>query len=547
MKPQVGDTLSSACSSTKSDEPVFVTGSGVPVKQAYEPADLQNWSFEEKVGRAGSFPYTRGPYPTMYRGRPWTRRQVVGLGTARETNIRNRYVISQGQTGISNDWDLPTLTGMDSDDPRAKGEVGQSGCSIDTLQDMRDLFEGVDLRKITVSQNINHPATTLFAMFIVAAQERGYELAELAGTSQNDPLKEFYGQKTFVYPPRPSVRLACDLIEFCARQVPRWNGISVNGYIIREVGATASQELAFSFCHAITYLEHLMGRGIDVDEIAPRFSFHFHLHNDFFEEVAKLRAARRMWAHLLRDRFNAKDPRSWRLRMHVQTAGITLTYQQPEVNLIRATIQALAGAIGGVQSMAVACHDEALSIPSQKAQRLSLRTQQVIAHESGVTNTVDPMAGSYYVESLTDELERDAYDWIARVEARGGAIRCVENGWLEQIVSDRAYEIQKEIASKRRIVVGVNEYRMDDEEYEIETFRVGDESAQEQLRRLAAVKASRDGVAVERSLDNLREVAQKGDNAMPAVIEAVRQMSTEGEITRALIDVFGEHKAPTIY
>ena len=525
----------------------FRSSSGIPVKQAYEPSDLADWSFDDKVGQAGAFPFTRGPYESMYRGRVWTHRQVVGLGTAPETNARNKFVLAEGQTGISNDFDVPTLIGLDSDDPKSKGEVGRSGVAIDTLADMHDLFDGIDLDKVSVSQTINHPAVVIFGMYVVMARQRGYDVAALAGTTQNDPLKEFYAQKTFVFPPRPSVKLACDLIEYCSWHMPRWNGININGYNIREAATNAPQELAFTFCQAIAYIEELLGRGLAVDDFAPRFSFIMNVHNDFFEEVAKFRAARRIWAHLLRDRFGAKNPLSCRFRMHVQTGGSTLTYQQPEVNLIRGALQAFAAAVSGVQSMAVSCYDEAFSIPSEKAQRLSLRTQQVIAHETGVTRTVDPLAGSYYVESLTDEVERRTYDAMAQIEARGGATTCAEDGTLERIVSDAAYVANQELLAGRRVVVGVNAYRLEDEDYELETFRVGDESEQEQLRRLAAFRAARGDLAVGRSLDGLREAAGRNENTMPAVMSAVEAGATQGEIIGALIDVFGAFRPPAIY
>ncbi len=525
----------------------FRTASGIPVKQSYGPADLAGWDFEQKVGRAGDFPFTRGPYETMYRGRVWTHRQVVGLGTAPETNARNKFVLAQGQTGISNDFDVPTLIGLDSDDARSKGEVGGSGVAIDTLADMHDLFDGIALDEISVSQTINHPAVVIFGMYMVMARQRGYDTARLAGTTQNDPLKEFYAQKTFVFPPRPSVKLAGDLLEYCAGNMPRWNGININGYNIREAATNAPQELAFTFCQAIAYIEDLLGRGLDIDDFAPRFSFIMNVQNDFFEEVAKFRAARRIWANLLRDRFGARDPRSCRFRMHVQTGGSTLTYQQPEVNLIRGAIQAFAAAVSGVQSMAVSCYDEAFSIPSEKAQRLSLRTMQVVAHETGVTNTVDPLAGSYYVESLTDEVERRTYDTMADIEGRGGAIVCAEDGTLERIVTDAAYAAHQDLVSGRRIVVGVNAYRMEDEDYDLETFRVGGASEQEQLRRLASFRAARDADAVARSLDALRQVAQGGANTMPAVMDAVTAGATQGEIIGALVDVFGAFRPPAIY
>lgn len=545
---EVRERLGSHGSAPSDGKPAeFVTASGIPVKQAYGPSDLEGWEFDEKVGGAGSFPFTRGPYETMYRGRIWTHRQVVGLGTAPETNARNKYVISVGQTGISNDFDVPTLIGLDSDDPRSRGEVGRSGVAIDTLADMHDLFADIPLDTISVSQTINHPAPVIFGMYVVMARQRGFDLTRLSGTTQNDPLKEFYAQKTFVFPPAPSVKLACDVLEYCSQHMPRWNGININGYNIRETAVSAPQELAFTFAHAISYIEDLLGRGLDIDDFAPRFSFIMNVQMDFFEEVAKFRAARRIWAHLLRDRFGAKNPLSCRFRMHVQTAGSTMTYQQPEVNLIRGALQAFAAAVSGVQSMAVSCYDEALSIPSEKAQRLSLRTMQVIAHETGVTNTVDPLAGSYYVESLTDEVERRTYDLMADVEAKGGAITCAEDGTFERIVSDAAYEQHQQLVSGRRVIVGVNAYQTEGDDYEIETFRVGDESEHEQLRRLAAFRASRQESVVERQLDVLRQAAEGDVNVMPALMDAIEAGATQGELIGALIDVYGVYRAPAIF
>ncbi|AXH96672.1 acyl-CoA mutase large subunit family protein [Ornithinimicrobium avium] len=526
-------------------QPVFSTQSGVPIQERYGPEALQGWDPARQLGEAGSFPYTRGPYPTMYRSRLWTHRQVVGLGTAQETNERNKYVIEHGQTGLSNDYDVPTLIGLDSDDERARGEVGRSGVAIDTLRDMYDVFDGIDLENISVSMTINHPAFILVAQYIAAAQQRGFRLDRLAGTVQNDPLKDFYAQKTYRFSPRPSVRLAADLIEHCAQHMPRWNGISLNGYNIREAGSTADQELAFTFAHAIAYIEELLGRGLPIDSFVSRFSFIFNVHNDFLEEIAKLRAARRMWARLLTERFGAR-PESVKLRMHVQTGGSTMTYQQPEVNLIRGALQSMAGALGGVQSMAVSCFDEAYSIPSQRAQRLSLRTQQVVGFESGVTKVVDPFAGSYYVESLTDETERRADEWLARVDEQGGAIAAVENGWFERVISDTAHRQHLEVASGERVIVGVNSFE-ESEESEIETFRVGPGSEAAQLERLKEVRATRDDREVQRLLDVVQETAAAGKNLMPAVIDAVSAYATQGEITDRVLAVDGEYVAPAIY
>ncbi len=527
------------------DETTFRTQSGVPIEAHYGPESLEDWDPAEQLGRAGAFPYTRGPYPTMYRSRLWTHRQVVGLGTAPETNERNKYVLAHGQTGLSNDYDVPTLIGLDSDDERARGEVGRSGVAIDTLRDMYDVFDGIDLENISVSMTINHPAFILVGQYIAAAQQRGFRLDRLAGTVQNDPLKDFYAQKTYRFAPQPSVRLAADLIEHCAEHMPRWNGISLNGYNIREAGSTADQELAFTFAHAVAYIEELLGRGLPVDSFVPRFSFIFNVHNDFLEEIAKLRAARRMWARLLTERFGAR-PESVKLRMHVQTGGSTMTYQQPEVNLIRGALQSMAGALGGVQSMAVSCFDEAYSIPSQRAQRLSLRTQQVVGFESGVTKVVDPFAGSYYVETLTDEIEQRADDWLARVDEQGGAVAAVESGWLERVISDTAHRQHLEVANGERVVVGVNAFE-EAEESRIETFRVGPASEAAQLERLREVRATRDDDEVQRRLDVVQETAAAGRNIMPAVIEAVSAYATQGEITDRILAVDGEYTAPAIY
>lgn len=527
-------------------EPAFETLSGIPIAELYDPSSLESWNPAEKLGEPGAFPFTRGPYPTMYRTRQWTRRQVVGLGTAPETNERNKYVIEQGQTGISNDYDVPTLIGLDSDDPRAKGEVGRCGVAIDTLPDMYDLFEGIDLENISVSMTINHPGFVLVGQYVAAAQMRGFDLRKLAGTVQNDPLKDFYAQKTYIFPPKPSVRLSCDLIEYCAEHMPKWNGISLNGYNIREAGTTADQELAFTFAHAIAYIEDLLGRGLPIDSFVGRFSFIFNVHNDFLEEIAKLRAARRVWAQLLRERYGAAD-KNCKLRTHVQTGGSTMTYQQPEVNLMRGALQAMAGVLGGVQSMAVSCFDEAFSIPSEFAQRMSLRTQQVVAYESGVASVVDPLAGSYYIESLTDEIERRTWEWMERVKEQGGAIRGVETGWLEQTVSDTSHQQQLQIMRKERIIVGVNDFMGTQGERPIETFRVDEKSEHEQIRRLQKVRAERDASEVERTLDAVQAAVSRGENVMDTVIAASKAHASQGEIVKRVIAEVGEYIAPPIY
>lgn len=531
---------------TAAAEPTFETLSGIPVGERYDQTDLVGWDAESKLGNAGEYPYTRGPYSTMYRTRQWVRRQVVGLGTAPETNERNKYVINNGQTGISNDYDVPTLIGLDSDDPRSVGEVGRTGVAVDTLPDMYELFEGIDLEAISVSMTINHPGFVLVGQYVAAAEMRGFDLRKLSGTVQNDPLKDFYAQKTYIFPPKPSVRLSCDLIEYCSANMPKWNGISLNGYNIREAGTTADQELAFTFAHAIAYIEELLGRGLSIDSFIGRFSFIFNVHNDFLEEIAKLRAARRIWAQLVHERFGA-DPKNCKLRMHVQTGGSTMTYQQPEVNLIRGALQAMAGALGGVQSMAVSCFDEAYSIPSEFAQRMSLRTQQVVGYESGITNVVDPLAGSYYVESLTDEIERRTWEWMERVDQQGGAIRAVESGWLEQTVSDTAHAQQLQIMNHQRTIVGVNDFKGTQGERPIETFRVDAHSEEEQIRRLHKVRAERNDSEVDRTLDALQADVANGANVMAAVIAASKAHASQGEIVKRVIAEVGEYVAPPIY
>ncbi|MET0885522.1 MAG: methylmalonyl-CoA mutase family protein [Mycetocola sp.] len=539
------DTEAGPASAAEND-PAFTTASWIPVSERYDAASLAGWNPATQLGEPGEYPYTRGPYATMYRTRSWTRRQVVGLGTAPETNARNKYVLDHGQTGLSNDYDVPTLIGLDSDDPRSRGEVGRTGVAIDTVRDMSELFEGIDIENISVSMTINHPAFVLVGQYIAAAQARGLDVGKLAGTVQNDPLKDFYAQKTYIFPPAPSVRLACDLIEYTSQHMPRWNSISLNGYNIREAGTTADQELAFTFAHAIAYIENLLERGMPIDSFVPRFSFIFNVHNDFLEEIAKLRAARRMWARLLHERFGA-DPASCKLRMHVQTGGSTMTYQQPEVNLIRGALQAMAGALGGVQSMAVSCYDEAYSIPSERAQRLSLRTMQVVAHESGISNVVDPLAGSYYVEQLTDEIEHRAGEWLEQVDQHGGAISAVETGWLERVVSDTAHRQHLEVMANKRIVVGVNDHLGTAGEEPLKTFRVDAASELEQVRRLREVKQTRDGDAVGRTLDALGAATEAGQNVMPAVIDCANAHVTQGEMVKRVIDVVGAHVAPPIY
>jgi methylmalonyl-CoA mutase N-terminal domain/subunit len=525
----------------------FATVSGIPAKVVYTPLDTASHDYLVEVGFPGTYPFTRGIHATMYRGRLWTRRQVVGLGTARDTNLRHKYVLSQGQTGLSNDFDLPTLTGYDSDHPAARNEVGRIGVAIDTLRDMELLFDGIPLDKVSVSFTINHPAPVILAMYIALAQNRGIGLAKLDGTIQNDPLKEFFAQKTYVFPPRPSLRIVSDILDYCSRQMPRWNTISICHYQTRDSGATVDQELAFAFAAGIEYIKTAIESGLAVDDFAPRLSFLGYVHNDFLEEIAKFRAARRIWAEIVRGRFGAKNPASWKYRVHVQTGGSTLTYQQPEVNICRGTIQALAAVLGGTQSMAVSAYDEALSIPSEKSQRMSLRIQQVIAHESGVVNTVDPLGGSYYIEYLTDAIEDRVWEWLDRIEKRGGMVPCVESGYIEQVIANEAHNYQKDIQSKKRIVVGVNEYVLEEETLDIETFRVDPAVEQEQITSLERVRDERDAAAVEQALERVHSALVGQDNMMPPIIDAVKAYATEGEIIAEMKKVLGEHKPLNVY
>ncbi len=525
------------------------TQSGHLVRAVYTPLDsgVTEANYLDKLGLPGEYPFTRGPYPSMYRGRLWTRRQVVGVGTAKETNVRHQFVLSKGQTGLSNDFDLPTLIGLDSDHPEAQHEVGRMGVAIDALPDMHDLLEGIPLEETSISFTINHPAVTILGMFLALAEKQGASLARLSGTIQNDPLKEFFAQKTFVFPPRPSLRLMADIVEFCTRFLPRWNPVSVCGYHTRDSGSTVEQELAFTLAAGIEYVQTLVERGLDVDSFAPRVTFLFYVHNDFFEEIAKFRAARRLWAHIMKERFGAAKAESCRLRVHVQTGGATLTAQQPENNLVRGTVQALAAILGGVQSMAVSTYDEALAIPSERSQRLSLRLQQILAHESGVTNTVDPLGGSYFVEALTDTLEAEALRWMQKIEDAGGLTRCVETGLVEKFISEEAYSQQLDVQTRKRIVVGVNDYCEAADDASIELFRVNPGAEEAQVRRLRQLRAERNQSEVDRCLRKVGEAARGNANLVPPVLEAVKTLATEGEVMDVLRAEFGVHRPPAIF
>ncbi|HEX5478764.1 MAG TPA: methylmalonyl-CoA mutase family protein [Dehalococcoidia bacterium] len=514
-------------------------------RRLYTSLDVAGDDFDRDVGQPGEFPYTRGVQPTMYRGRLWTMRQYAGFGTATESNERFRFLLGQGQTGLSVAFDLPTQIGMDSDDPNAQAEIGQVGVAIDSLADMEDMFSGIPLDRVSTSMTINAPASVLVAMYMVVAEKQGVPSGEIMGTAQNDVLKEYVARGTYIYPPRPSLRLAADLITYCARYAPKFNSISVSGYHIRDAGATAAQEIGFAFANAIEYIEACTRSGVGIDDVAGRISWIFNTHNNFFEEVAKYRALRRMWAKLLRDRFGAKDAASWKLRTHIQTGGATLTAQQPENNVVRAALQALASVLGGTQSMALSCYDEALALPTEEAQRIALRTQQIIAFESGVTDTVDPFGGSYYVEALTDEIERKAQEYIDRVEDMGGAVAAIEAGYVQAEIQEAAVAQQQAIESGERVVVGVNRFKSS-EEPEPTIFRVDTEIARGQIERLRRVRAERDGGAAQASLRRLNEAARGEDNLMPAILEAVRAYATLGEICGELRTTWGEYRPPTV-
>ena len=522
----------------------FSTSSGIRVERLYTPEDTADLDYLERLGLPGQYPYTRGIYPTMYRSQLWTMRQYAGMGTAEESNERFRYLLKEGQTGLSVAFDLPTQMGLDSDDPLAEGEVGQVGVAIDSLADMETLFDGIPLDQVTTSMTINAPAAILVAMYIAVGDQQRVPRDRLAGTVQNDVLKEYVARGTYIYPPGPSLRLAADLIAYCAAHVPRWNPISISGYHIRDAGASAAQEIAFAFANAIAYIEAVRRRGLEVDTFAPRLSWIFNTHNGFFEEIAKYRALRRMWAKLMRQRFQARDPRAWMFRTHTQTGGSTLMAQQPENNIVRAALQALAAVLGGVQSLALSCFDEALAIPTEEAQRIALRTQQIIAYETGVTDTVDPLAGSYFVEALTDHLEQRAWDILEEIEAMGGAVAAIERGYMQRTIQEEAYRFQREVEEGKKIIVGVNRFG-DSGEHRTPIFRVNPEGAENQKAKLTGFRARRSGRAVEETLIRLREAALGEENLMEPILGAVKAYATIGEICGLLREVFGEYKPPT--
>ena len=539
-------TLREALKSLPERRAEFLTTSSRPVKRLYTPLDLAGKTDEDRLGKPGEFPFTRGIHPTMYRGRLWTMRMFAGFGGAEDTNRRFKYLIGHGETGLSVAFDMPTLYGYDTYAPEAKGEFGTCGVAVSSLEDMKILFAGIDLRAVSTSMTINSPASAIWAMYLVAAEAQGAPLSSLRGTIQNDILKEYQAQKEWIFPPEPSMRLVVDTFEFGAKEVPLWNTISISGYHIREAGATAGQELAFTLANGMEYVRWGIDRGLKVDDFANRLSFFFNAHNDLFEEIAKYRAARRIWAREMRDTFGAKNPRSWLLRFHAQTAGVSLTAQQPEVNLVRTTVQALAAVLGGAQSLHTNAYDEAYQVPNEAAARLALRTQQILAHESGVPNTVDPLGGSYFLEALTDELEEEAYRYFDRIQGLGGVIPAIRKGFFQQEIANSAYRYQREIEDRERVIVGVNDFVVD-EQPEFEVLRVSEASLKAQTARLNKIRRTRDSKKHAAALDRLRKACESDDNTMPFLLDAVRAKATLGEICDVMREVFGAYEEPLLY
>jgi methylmalonyl-CoA mutase N-terminal domain/subunit len=525
---------------------LFSTISGLENEPLYTPDNVEI-DYERDLGYPGVYPFTRGVYPSMYRGKLWTMRQFAGFGTAEETNARFRYLLEHGQTGLSTAFDMPTLMGYDSDHARSLGEVGREGVAIDSLDDMKTLFEGIPLDEVSTSMTINSPAAILLAYYACVGEEQGVPRAKLRGTIQTDILKEYIAQKEWIFPPEPSMRLVIDMIEFCAQEMPLWHPISISGYHIREAGSTAAQELAFTLADGFAYVEAALERGLDVDDFAPRLSFFFNAHLDFFEEIAKYRAARRIWAHELRERYGARNPRSWLMRFHTQTAGVSLTAQQPEVNIIRTALEALAAVLGGTQSLHTNSFDEALALPTENAVRLALRTQQVIAHETGVVNTIDPLGGSYYLEDLTSRLEAEAYDYFDRIRKLGGVIPAIKENFFQREIADASFRYQHEVEQRQRIVVGVNRYIQDDEE-PLEILRIDPSLEEKQIGRVQALRARRDSAAAESALARLKEdAAHESRNLMPTIVDASKAYVTMGEMCDALREVWGVWRETPVF
>lgn len=546
LKQQVAD-WKATFGATPMREGEFTTISGREIEPLYTPLDRQGTSATDQIGVPGEFPFTRGPYSTMYRTRLWTMRQFAGFATAEETNERYHYLLKNGQTGLSVAFDFPTLMGYDSDHPRSLGEVGVCGVAISSLADMETLFDGIPLDKVSVSMTINGPAIILFCFYVAAAEKQGVSADQLRGTVQNDILKEYQAQHAWVFPPEPALRAIVDMFEWCSDHAPKYNPISISGYHIREAGSTAGQELAFTLRNGFEYVERAIARGLDVDSFAPRLSFFFDVHNDFFEEIAKLRAARRIWARGMKEKFGAKNPESWRLRTHCQTAGVTLTAQQPENNIVRVAYQGLAAVLGGTQSLHTNSMDETLALPTEKAVRIALRTQQILAYETGVPNTIDPLAGSYFVETMTDEMEAEAEAIFAEIEEQGGVVPGIDAGWFQQQIANSAMIQQEEIERRRRLIVGVNEFTEGSGPIEIETLRIDKDVEPRQRERMAKLRAERDDAKVAETLAALTEAAADGSNLVPRILDCVRVYCTLFEIRAAMEEVFGSYKEPVFF
>ncbi len=534
----------------KGERKKFMFDFGREIGRVYTPEHLEDWDYLDKLGFPGEFPFTRGVYPTMYRGRLWTMRQYAGFGTAEETNKRYKFLLERGQTGLSVAFDLPTQVGYDSDDPMALGEVGKVGVAIDTIEDMRNLFDGIPLDKISTSMTINSTAAIILSMYQIVGEEQGVGADMLRGTIQNDILKEYIARGTYIFPPQPSMRLVADTIIYCAENIPRWNAISISGYHIREAGSTAVQEVAFTIADGMEYVKWITRRGVDVDKFAPRLSFFFASHNNFFEEIAKFRAARRIWAKVMRDRFGAKNPQSMMLRFHTQTGGSTLTAQQPFNNIVRVSIQALAAVIGGTQSLHTNSYDEALALPTRKSVEIALRTQQIIAYESGVVDTIDPIGGSYYVEWLTDKIEEEVWKYIDRIEEIGGMTKAIEMGYVQKEIADSSYRMQMEIENEERVVVGVNKFVDENEDINIEIMEVSEEVARKQIERLRKFRENRDKRKLADKINTLKRIAEREEsnenNMVPLIYQCVKSRATLGEIVGALKEEYGEYRAPTV-
>ncbi len=533
--------MSEKSAATKKPEKVFQTTSHIVVNPFYTPAELADFNYEKELNAPGAFPYTRGVQPTMYRGRLWTMRQYAGMGDAEESNKRYRFLLSQGTTGLSVAFDLPTQIGYDSDNPFALGEVGKVGVAIDNIEDMQRLFDSIDLEKVTTSMTINSSAAVLLSLYVAVAKRNGFDPKKLGGTIQNDVLKEYIARGTYIYPPTAAMRLITDIFAYCNENVPEWNTISISGYHMREAGSTAVQEVAFTLADGITYVQAAVDAGLDVDKFAPRLSFFFACHNNFLEEIAKFRAARRMWAKIMRDRFGAKNPKSLMLRFHTQTGGSTLTAQQPQNNIVRTALQALAAVLGGTQSLHTNSFDEALALPTEDSARIALRTQQIIGYESGVTAAIDPIAGSYYVETLTNEIEKRAGEYLGKIDAMGGTLKAIERGYVQQEIQNAAYEFQKTVDSKEQILVGVNQFQVEHEK-PVMLLKMDPELERRQVERLRAFRAKRDQGVADAAIRKVDETARGGGKLMPVIVDAVEKNATVGEICDAMRKVFGEYK-----